>query len=132
MSSGKQGQIHTLPRGGGGDEGGITTSNGGVARWVGGGEVGPRVGVGGGDGIGGGGGLAGEMGWDADDEGIVLVLLIKDSKLGGDIRRRRSGLDRIVKGRLGRGGRALTGHLSRSVRLLFLDAFRPDVGAWGI
>ena len=73
------------------------------------------------------------MGRDADDERIVFVLLVEDGKLGGESRGRRSGLDRVIAGRLGRGGRALTGHLGRlrcSVRLLFLDAFRPDVDPW--
>ena len=74
------------------------------------------------------------MGRDAHDEGIVPVLLVEDGELDGEIGRWRSRLDRVIAGWQGRGGRALAGHLGRprsDVRLLFLDAFRPDVDLWG-
>jgi hypothetical protein len=103
--------------------------------WAGAWEEGPYVGAGGGEGIGAGGGLAGEMGRDANDEGIVFVLLVEDGELDGETGRWRSRLDRVIVGWLGRGGRALAGHLGllRSrVRLLFFDAVRPDVGLWGL
>ena len=92
---------------------------------------GPCAGVGGGERVGTGGGLAGEMGRDANDEGIVLVLLVEDGELDGEVRSR---LDRVIKRELGRGDRALAGHLGRlgsAVRLLPFDALRPDVDLWG-
>ena len=96
-----------------------------VSTW----EVGPCGGVGGGEGIGAGGRLAGEIGWDTDDEGIVLVLLVKDGEPYGEFGWGRSVLDRVIAGGLGRGCRALRG-VRRRVRLLFLDAFGPDVYLW--
>lgn len=67
------------------------------------------------------------MGRDTDDERIVLVLLVEDVELDG---RWRSRVDRVVMGRVGRGGRALAGQLG-GVCPLLLDAFCPDVGRWG-
>ena len=98
--------------------------------WVCAGEEGPCAGVGGGEGIGAGGGLAGEVGRYANNEGVVLVLLVEDGELGGKIERWRSRVDRVIAGWLRRGGGALTGHLSK-LSLLFPDAFRPDVSGWG-
>ena len=83
------------------------------------------------EGVGAGGGLAGEMGRDADDEGIVLVLLVEDGQLRGEIGWRRSAVDRIIACGRGRRRRAVGGHLG-GVRLLFLDAFGPDIDLRGL
>lgn len=56
----------------------------------------PCGGICGGERAGVGGGLAGEVRGDADDEGVVLVVLVEDGELGGEDWLGRSRLDRVI------------------------------------